>query len=396
MKVLPSDPGWEFDHVDPSLAPSMNEVFASLRDERPVVRTERHGGYWAVLSHDAVREAFGDPGTFSSASGVIFPSVVVGGTPQPPLEADPPDHAIYRKMIQKYFTRQAVARYEGVLRELAAQRIRELTAAGETDLTDSLAKYLPPIAIAMVLGLPTQDGEKFVSWTGQMFAALSAGDYAALGQLNEVFTAYLGEQLTRQRDRGDDTLITAIAAASVKGQPMPYADQIGMILLLVLAGHETTVTSIATMLYFMAAVDGLRQRLTADPGLIPAMIEECLRIESPSIVMSRVAVRDAALASQPVSSGDRIALVISAANRDPKVFDQPDEFRCPREDNQHLSFGYGIHRCVGEHLAKLQMKIVAEEVLRLMPAYHLAEDYHPDWQVHGMMRGLASLPARTS
>jgi cytochrome P450 len=369
---------------------------AAGRRPFPFLRTERHGGYWAVLSHGAAREAFADPGTYSSASGVIFPSVVVAGTPPPPLESDPPDHTVYRKMIQKHFTRQAVARYEGVLRELAVERIGELVAAGAADLIDSLAAYLPPIAIAMVLGLPTQDGEKFVSWTGQMFAALSAGDFATLGELNERFTGYLSEQIAQQRDAGADTLITAIAGATVHGQPMSAQEQVGMILLLVLAGHETTVTSTATMLYLIATVDGLRERLTSDPSLIPAMIDECLRIESPSIVMSRVVLSDTALAGQPIGVGDRIALVISSANRDPLVFDRPDEFQCPRAENPHLSFGYGVHRCVGEHLAKLQMRIVAEEVLRLMPGYQLADGYQPAWQVHGMMRGLARLPAVTA
>jgi cytochrome P450 len=191
---------------------------------------------------------------------VIFPSVVVAGTPQPPLESDPPDHSVYRKMIQKHFTRPAAARYEGVLRELAVERIGELVAAGAARL---------------------------------------------VCRSNQRFTAYLSEQIGRQREAGADTLITAIA-------------------------------------------------------------------------------------------GDRIALVISSANRDPLVFDHPDEFRCPRAENPHLSFGYGVHRCVGEHLARLQMKIVAEEVLRLMPAYRLADDYQPAWQVHGMMRGLARLPAVTA
>jgi cytochrome P450 len=308
MNVPATDPGWEFDHVDPSLAPHMNEVFAAFRERCPVTRTGRHGGYWAVLSYGAVREAFGDPARFSSASGVIFPSVVVAGTPQPPLEADPPDHAIYRKMIQKYFTRPAVARYEEVFRDLAARRISELVSAGKADLLADLAGYLPPIGIAMILGLPAQDGLRFVTWTQQMFGALTAGDHATLAGLNDMFTAYLGEQVQRQRDAGADTVMTAIAG-------------------------------------------------------------------------------------QAISAAGRIALVISSANRDPAVFGHPDEFICPRQDNPHLSFGHGVHRCAGEHLAKLQMKIVAEEVLRLMPGYRLADGYQADWQVHGMMRGLASLPA---
>ena len=227
MNVPATDPGWEFDHVDPSLAPHMNEVFAAFRERCPVARTGRHGGYWAVLSYGAVREAFGDPARFSSASGVIFPSVVVAGTPQPPLEADPPDHAIYRKMIQKYFTRSAVARYEDVFRDLTARRISELVSAGKADLLADLAGYLPPIGIAMILGLPAQDGQRFVTWTQQMFGALTAGDYATLARLNDMFTAYLGEQVQRQRDAGADTVMTAIAGAQVRGSRCPWRSSWG-------------------------------------------------------------------------------------------------------------------------------------------------------------------------
>jgi cytochrome P450 len=396
MPVLPTDPGWEFDHTDPALAPNLNEVLAAFRGRCPVVHTDKHGGYWAVLSYDAVRRAFSDPQTYSSAQGVIFPSVVVAGTPQPPLEADPPQHAVYRKLIQKYFTRGAVTQHEDLFRELISQRIREISASGAADLVSSLAAYVPPIAIAMILGLPPEDGEKFVSWTGQMFGALVAGDFATLGSLNAMFTTYLREHIELHRERGEDSLINAIAAAQVDGQPMTEAEQVGMILLLVLAGHETTVTSTATMLYHLATVEGLREKLIADPTLIPAMIEESLRLESPGIVFSRVARHDTVLAGQPIGEGDRIVMVISSANHDPAVFDDPDRFQCPRADNPHLSFGHGIHRCVGEHLAKLQLRIVAEQVLRLMPNYRLAEGYEATWHVHGMMRSLATLPANTS
>jgi cytochrome P450 len=203
---------------------------------------------------------------------------------------------------------------------------------------------------------------------------------------------YLGTQISEQRAAGADTLITAIADATVDGTALTHDEQVQMILLLVLAGHETTLTSIATMLYLLATVEGLRQRVTEDPALIPAMIDECLRIEGPTIVMSRVARHDTHLSGQPVAKGERVALILSCANRDPQAFDRPNEFHCPREDNPHLAFGHGIHRCVGEHLAKLQIRILAEEALRLMPHYRLAENHQPTWLPGRMMRGLATLP----
>lgn len=125
------------------------------------------------------------------------------------------------------------------------------------------------------------------------------------------------------------------------------------------------------------------------------MIEESLRLEAPAIAMSRVARHDAVLAGQPIGAGERVALVISSANRDPMVFDRPDEFLCRREDNPHVSFGYGIHRCIGDHLARLEMRVVAEEVLRLMPNYRLADGFQPQWLEGRITRGLASLQVLT-
>ena len=387
-----TDPDWEFDYADPSLALSPHEVFAAFRQRCPVVRTEAHGGYWAVLGHQETREVFDDAATYSSAEGVTFPPVVVvAGTPRYPIEADLPEHTSYRRVLESYFTPEAVAGHEDVLRVLIRERLHQLRPLGRADLVETVAAHLPPIAIALMLGLPAEDGELVGPWTGQLFDALEAEDYPRLGRLHEAFAGYLAEQTALQRAAGEDTLLTAIARARVDGQPLGRDERTGMLLLLVLAGHEITVTSIGTLLYHLATVDGLRERLIAEPELIPAMIDECLRLESPDVVISRVARKDTELAGRPIAAGDRLVLVLSSANRDPTVFAEPEEFRCPRPDNPHLSFGYGIHRCIGEHLARLEMRVVVEEMLELMPGYRLTGE--PTWRIKGMLRGLATLPA---
>ena len=157
-----------------------------------------------------------------------------------------------------------------------------------------------------------------------------------------------------------------------------------MLQMLVMAGHETTVNGIGTMLYRLATVDGLRRRLVELPRLIPRMIDECLRIDSPVIAIARTVQGDAALAGQDLLDGDRVVFVLSSANRDPAV--------CPRREGSQLAFGLGVHRCLGEQLALLEMRIVAEEILRLAPDYRLADGFAPQWIPGRMMRGLASLP----
>jgi cytochrome P450 len=153
---------------------------------------------------------------------------------------------------------------------------------------------------------------------------------------------------------------------------------------LIIAGHETTVHGLSAMLYFLATVDGLRARLVAEPSLIPRMVDECLRIESPVVGIARTARPD----------GRRMLAVLNAANHDPAVFERPAEFDCARDRNPHLAFGYGVHRCVGEHLALLEMRVVAEEVLSLLPDYRFAEGFRPQWSGGKMTRGIESLPVQ--
>jgi len=147
------DSGWQFDHLDPALAGQFNEVLAAKRNRCPIEHSDKYGGFWAVFTHEAVLAVASDPHTFSNTKGIDLPRLVEN-IRQPPVDYDPPEHGQYRKVIQRLFTRQLVARYEDMLRDLASRRITELLAAGTADLIPGLARYLPPIAIAIVLGLP--------------------------------------------------------------------------------------------------------------------------------------------------------------------------------------------------------------------------------------------------
>jgi cytochrome P450 len=174
----PGTDGWQFSHIDPALPPRMNEVFGGLRARCPLVRSDRHGGFWAMLSYAAVQQVASDPATFSSAHGISVPRFTAG-VPHLPGEADPPEHTEYRRVIQRHFTRRAVAQYEPVIRDLTRRRLTALVAAGrEIDIVAELAQHVPPVAIALILGLPPEDGEKFIAFTGAMFAGAASEDPA--------------------------------------------------------------------------------------------------------------------------------------------------------------------------------------------------------------------------
>jgi cytochrome P450 len=380
--------GWEFDHIDPWLAPRMHEVFAELRDGCPIVHSDKHGGFWAALTHEAVKEVTGDPRTYSSADGASIPRA--HGILSPPIAFDPPEHTAYRKIIQRQFTRQGAARHEPLLRRLVRARLTELIEQGSADLVATLARYLPPIAIAVILGLPPEDGERFVEWTTRILMTAATGDRAENERVTEELTTYISGHLNRASD--EETVISVIGNGRFNGRPLTPEEQLGMILLLVMAGHETTVHGIGTMIYHMATVDGLKDRLIADPALIPSMVDESLRMEAPVATLARTVRGGAELAGRTLEDGERTLLVFGSANHDPAVFDRPEEFVCPRSRNPHVAFGSGIHRCVGEHLALLEMRIVAEELLAMAPEFSIADGYQPDWRSGPVTRGLTTLP----
>ncbi|MEV6242277.1 cytochrome P450 [Lentzea sp. NPDC051838] len=375
-------PDWQFDHIDPKLANPLNEVLASLRSRCPVIDSTAHGGFTAALTYDTIKQILGDHSTYSSVDGIAIPRLTMTG--KPPVDFDPPLHTMYRKILQRHFTRTAVAQYDDTLRTLTRHRIKELVAQGSFDLVPSLAHYLPPAAIALILGMPPEDGTLFLGWLDRLFLAARTGDRAAGDVALGEFKGYIADQLSRQRAAGADTVALAIADGTVDGRPLTSEEQIGMFVFLIIAGHETTVHGLSAMLWFLASVDGLRARVLADASLIGRMVDECLRIEAPVVGIARTRVPD----------GRRVLAVLNAANHDPAVFSEPTEFSCERDRNPHLAFGYGVHRCVGEHLALLEMRIVAEEVLTLMPDYAFETGFRPQWSGGKMTRGIESLPVQ--
>ncbi|SFR19839.1 Cytochrome P450 [Lentzea waywayandensis] len=381
-------PDWQFDHIDPLLSNPLNEVLADLRAQCPVTHSTKHGGFTAALTYDLIKQILGDHGSYSSAHGIAIPRLTMTG--KPPIDYDPPLHTMYRKILQRHFTRAAVAKYDDTLRALVRQRIEDVLARGEGDLVTDLAHYLPPAAIALILGMPPEDGLKFVRWLEVMFVAARTGDPKTGGRAYQEFQEYIAGQLAQQRAAGADTVALAIADGTVDGRPLTSDEQINMFTILIIAGHETTVHGLSSMLYFLATVDGLRARLLNEPALLSKMIDECLRIEAPVVGIARTALRD----TEVVSDGEKVVLVLNAANHDPAVFSEPAEFRCERDRNPHLAFGYGVHRCVGEHLALLEMRVVAEEVLSLLPDYRFAADFRPQWIGGRMTRGIESLPVQ--
>jgi cytochrome P450 len=382
-----------FDHSDPAMIPVLHETYRDLRDRCPVPHGEKFGGFWALTRYDDVQKAARDAKTFTTTQGITIPSLH-GRIPMIPAGVDPPEHTKYRRVLQPFFMPVAMPSYEGPLRAVARASLAKVASNGEADLVQVLGRTVPPVAITSMFGLPLTDAERFMDWTERLMATGFAGDLGGNEAVTEELEDYLEDACLERRGRDDGSILAAIANATVDDRPLTSDEVRGMTHLLAVAGHETTVNAIGTMLYHVATQPGLKRQLLDDPASIPAMVEEALRYDSAVMSMSRTVVTETEIGGQTMEPGDKVLLAYISANRDDRHFDRPDEFVVPRESNTHLAFGSGVHKCIGEHLARLEMRIVTEEVLRAMPDFEIAPGYQPDWLPARTVRGLRSLPVR--
>lgn len=380
----------DFDHTDREFMQNPYEMFRTLREQLPVARSTRFDGFWVLSRYDDLIAAARDAGTFSSAGGVTIPNF---GSPVPmvPIEADPPTHATFRRLLQREFSRARMAAFTKAINALADELIDGFAARGSADLAAELCSPLPSIVIAQLLGFPDSDWGMFRSYTEQLLETAKTGDLEAnIGAALE-FCTYLANALDDRRREPRDDMLTRVVQADVGGRPITEDEALGLTLLTVVAGHETTVGGIGSLLLHVARIPGLKERLIAEPGLIPKAVEEALRVEAPIQGIARTLTKDVCLHGEQLRAGDKVWLLWAAGNRDPEQFPDPETFDLDRTPNRHLSFGDGIHRCVGAPLAQIEMRVVLEKVLERIPDYHV-EDWDAVAFSGGQNRQVASLP----
>lgn len=348
------------------------QAYARWREDGGVVLAEAFGGYHAVLGYEAVRACAADTTRLVSRDGATIP-VLRKGAPSIPVEMDPPEHKKYRRLLQGPLRPERVQAWAGRIAAITDQVIDEFIELGQADLR-RIAAVVPPAIIAAILGLP-DEGPAMVEMTDMLHRAVVSPDPDAARAAAGAFTQYI-ERLVAQVTLAEDRtgLLAAIVHGEVDGQPVPHDVAVGTGVTLVVAGQETTVNGIGNMLWLLGAHPEAKQRLLDDKALIPNAVEEALRLESPVQMMGRTAAEDLEIDGVRVRKGDKVGLVFGAANLDPARFPEPGRFDLDRPSAAaHLAFGHGIHRCVGEHLARAEMRIVLERVLARIPDYRLAE-----------------------
>jgi cytochrome P450 len=336
----------------------------------PVAHSDKWGGSWLPTTYEAIHTVAQNPGTFSSRAAEIAGEVPPKGSGLvlPPLTSDPPEHKIHRDLLEPYFTPARVATIEpyaqGIVRDLA----RKAAAAGEVDIAEDYSKPFVLALLTRFLDVPDDRQERFMDWAIRVLKYGPFDQQLRKAAFDEAF-ADLDQLLDeRARQPGED-LVSHIALAKIDGQPISRKHRIGSILLAVLAGADTTWNALNASLTHLADNPADRAKLINQPGLLrTTAVEELLRFYAP-LSIARVTTQETELCGRAIGANERVLLAYPSANRDPAVFERPDEVDLERKRNRHLTFGVGVHRCLGSHLARMEMRVAIEEWLKAIPNY---------------------------
>jgi cytochrome P450 len=365
-------------------------AYELIRAAGPIARTPR--GSYILISSEYVEYALKNPALFSSKQ--AFDAV---GSPLPmvPIAFDPPDHARYRQVLQPFFSPRSTAHWQPRVRTLVTELIDRFIEAGSCDLVTDLAVPLPADVFLALFGLPMDDRDRLIGWKDRLLASpvlTGAGQPSAevVQAGAELFEYLVGHIARRRRDPGTADLLGQLLADG-SDERLTDEELLGLSFLFVLAGLDTVTSALSTAFAALAAQPGLRQHLAADPAAIPAAIEELLRMDGPVVFLPRVATTDVRLGEHTIAAGATVNVAIAVANRDPAEHPDPDQIDFRRQE-RHLAFGGGPHRCLGSHLARMEMREVLQEWHRRIPEYQLAPGVTPRVNWPTGLVGLDSLP----
>ncbi|MEU6742098.1 cytochrome P450 [Streptosporangium sandarakinum] len=363
----------DFDHHDPELTPDLAcLVHREIRETTPVAYSRAHGGMWILSRYDDVRAALRDHDTFSSASGVFFPRAE-GTPPFAPLEYDPPEHTRFRALMKPPLLLPEARRLAPEIGVLVARAVRPVVARGGGDLVRELAVPLPLAVVSLAVGFSADARDRIRDLTSNTWARMPRDGDA--GGFWPAFAELFQSEIRRARARSGGDHLSVLVREEIDGRPVTDAELHVMLVAYAIAGHETSMNTLAHLLRHLAAHPGLQDRLRAEPHLMPAAVEEALRLWTPVDHGTRLTTRDVEVGGVVIPRGSRVVLLTGAANRDPRAFPSPEEFRLDRTPNRHLTFGHGIHFCLGAHLARVEFLAVLRELAR-----------HPDYELAGETR----------
>jgi cytochrome P450 len=389
----------DFDHTDSEWVADPFPIWDELRARCPVAHTDRFGGTWMPVRHEDVAAVAYDTEHFTSRSVVV--SELRPGPDDlpapiglaPPITSDPPFHAMARRLLLPAFSPKRIAALEPFTRELCVELLDAVAGQTELDAAVDYAQHIPLRVIVRMLGFPQADADIFRRFIRMVLEDVdqSLEERQALVQDGEI-DDYMNARIAEHEAHPQDDLTSYLLEAELDGNKLAPDHIRGTMVLLMIAGIDTTWSAIGASLWHLAQHPDDRRRLAAEPDLMPTAVEEFLRAYAP-VTMARLVAEDFDFQGRRLREGDWLLLPFPAANRDPEFFPDADQVRIDRVENRHAAFGLGIHRCIGSNLARMELRVALEEWVKRYPDFELADPMGVTWSA-GQVRGPRNIPVR--
>jgi cytochrome P450 len=386
----------DFDHTDPVWVDNPFPIWDDLRKRCPVAHSDRYTGVFLPTRHEDIAAIAYDTDNFSSRSVVVsnvpneYRAVApVGGAP--PITSDPPFHQHARRLLLPAFGPKVIEQLRPACITLCDRLLDEMGDRLVVDGAADYAQHIPPAVIATMLGLPLEDQELFREFVHGVVGGVDAPVEARHAVFQKLID-YLKIHIDDHRENPKDDLISFLLDAELLGEKLSDEHVFGTIILLLIAGIDTTWSAIGASIYHLASNAHDRNRLIREPELLPTAVEEFLRAYAP-VTMARVVEKDVEIAGTMLKAGEWCLLPFPAANRDPEQFERADEVIIDRAENRHSAFGLGIHRCIGSNLARLELTVALERWLARFRDFDLEDPTAITW-APGQIRGPRILPIR--
>jgi cytochrome P450 len=390
-----SDWATDFSHLDPEWTTDPYPIQDDLRQRCPIAHTQRFGGAWLPTRYEDIAAIAYDTEHFSSRAIILSnfrpPRDLAPAGGSPPITSDPPFHREARKLLLPAFTKNAISKQEAATTELCHSLIDAFQGRDVVDAAHDYAQHIPMRVIADILGFPPEDAPQFRAFVENTLEGINLPPEQRVTRMSALFY-YLLAQVQDHLSNPRDDLTTYLINAELDGRKLDPSHIVGTMALLLIAGIDTSWSAIGASLWHLAKTPEDRRRLVADPALLPTAMEEFLRVYAP-VTMARLVTQDIRWRDVDMKAEDWILLSYPAASRDPAQFDRADEVVIDREVNRHAAFGLGIHRCLGSHLARMELRVALEVWLERIPEFTLADPAAVTWAM-GQVRGPRALPLR--
>jgi len=389
----------EFNPMDPAFIEDPYPTYHLLRSEDPVHHNPL--GFWVLTRYDDVVAALRDPRLIKEPIAAFVAART--GAPAPAgglsmLDRDPPDHTRLRGLVNKAFTPRVVEKLRPDIQDVVDGLLAKVQDTHSMDLMEEFAFPIPVIVICQMLGVPVEDRERFKKWGLDIARGLDAimlppdSDVVRRStQSRQELAGYFRQLIAQRRSSPRDDLLSGLIAAEEAGDKLSETELLATCILLLVAGHETTVNLIGNGTLALLRHPEQLRRLRDEPGLIGSAVEELLRYDGPVQRTARIPSEDLTIAGHTIPKGDMVLPFIGAADRDPAQFPDPDRLDLGRADNRHIAFGWGIHFCIGAPLARVEGQIAIATLVRKLPKLALASE-KPEHRLSLTLRGLKTLP----